>query len=108
MFPMFHFLARWRKPQRETVISQIQQLEETIMAKLAEIASRLEAVDATLKKASAEIVTEIGNLREALAAVELPAQAETALAAIEASAKQLDDIVPDAVPAPDAPPTPTE
>lgn len=78
------------------------------MAKLAEIASRLEAVDATLKKASSEIATEIGNLREALADVHLPAEAETALAAIEASAKQLDDIVPDAVPAPDATPAPAE
>lgn len=78
------------------------------MAKLAEIASRLETVDATLKKASAEIVTEIGNLREALADVDLPAEAETALEAIEATAKQLDDIVPDAIPAPDAPPAPTE
>jgi DNA anti-recombination protein RmuC len=107
MFRVIQFLARWRKPQRETVISQIQQTEATIMAKLAEIASRLEAVDATLKKASSEIVTEIGNLREALADVDLPAQAETALEAIEASARQLDDIVPDA-PAPDAPPAPTE
>jgi hypothetical protein len=58
-------------------------------------------------KASSEIVSEIGNLREALADVDLPAQAETALQAIEASARQLDDIVPDA-PAPDAPPAPTE
>ena len=93
---LFHFLARRQKPQRETAFSRIERLEHTIMAKLADIASRLEAVDQTLTKASAEIRSEIGNLRTSLADVELPAEATKALEAIEATAQQLDDIVPDA------------
>jgi precorrin-6B methylase 1 len=64
--------------------------------KLSEISANLAAVDAQLKKAQAEILNRISELQAALADVEVPVEATEALDRLAASAKALDDIVPDA------------
>jgi hypothetical protein len=70
--------------------------ERTVIMKLSEISANLAAVDAQLTKAQAEILNRISELQAALADVEVPAEATEALDRLAASAKSLDDIVPDA------------
>jgi len=70
-------------------------LDKLIM-KVSELAAVLEAVRSQIKKASTEIMAKI----EALSSSDpdLSPEALAALSDIKASAKALDDIVPDAVP----------
>lgn len=73
----------------------IERKEVRILMKLNEVATILNAIDEKLTKAKGEIVAEIAGLKDALTNVELPAEAAEKLAALEASAQGLDDIVPD-------------
>lgn len=74
------------------------------MSKLNELAVKLTAVNDRLLKAHQEIIDRIAELSEALGNVDLPEEAETALAALETAAQALDDLNPDAPPAdPEAP-----
>lgn len=81
------------------LIRKDRQQEQTDM-KIAQLAAALVAIDNRLTKAQTEIVTEIGNLRDALSNVDLPEAAATALANLETRAQTLDDVVPDVVPTP--------
>lgn len=74
-----------------------------IMTQVNELAMQLEAVNAQLTKAKDEIVAQVAALQEALQNVALPEAAETALAALTATAQALDDLNPDAQPAPEEP-----
>lgn len=80
-------------------LEAILQKEEVIMTQVNEVAGVLNAVEAQLEKAKAEITGKIDSLVAALTNVELPAEAQTALEALKTTAQSLDDIVPD-VPAP--------
>lgn len=74
------------------------QFEDELMAKLSDLQNELEAVNAQLSKAIGEINGKIDELADALDNVDLPEEAETALAELKAKAQALDDIVPDAEP----------
>jgi hypothetical protein len=63
--------------------------------KLSELSGLLNDVLAQLAKAKAEILDKIESLETALADVELPQDAQDALAALVAKAQALDDVVPD-------------
>jgi hypothetical protein len=69
---------------------------ENVDMKLSELSGLLIDVLAQLAKAKAEILDKIENLETALGDVELPQDAQDALAALMAKAQALDDIVPDA------------
>lgn len=73
-----------------------QQRHKEIIMKLSELAASLTNVDAKLTEASTEILAEIQRLKDALGDVDIPAEAETALAAITAKATALADIIPNA------------
>ena len=68
------------------------------MIKLAELATALGAVNDKLEKAKTEILAKIAELQDALANVEVPADAQAALDTLVAKAQALDDIVPEVVP----------
>ena len=72
--------------------------DEDISMKLSELSGLLNDVLSQLAKAKAEILDKIAGLEAALADVDLPEDAVTALAALSAKAQSLDDIVPDAEP----------
>ena len=72
--------------------------DEGISMKLSELSGLLNDVLSQLAKAKAEILDKIAGLEAALADVDLPEDAVTALAALSAKAQSLDDIVPDAEP----------
>ena len=76
-----------------------------IMTQVNDLAAKIEAVNAQLEKAKNEIINHINALQDALANVELPADAEVALNNLMGAAQALDDLNPDA-PAPE--PTPEE
>lgn len=65
---------------------------DTIMAKLAELAGRLTGIETVLNK----VKTEVEALRVALENVDLPPDAEAALGRLEAIAKTIDELNPDA------------
>jgi hypothetical protein len=69
---------------------------EDLPMKLSELSGLLTEVLAQLAKAKAEILDKIEALETALGDVELPQDAQDALAALMAKAQALDDIVPDA------------
>lgn len=73
-----------------------QKRHNEIIMKLSELAASLTNVDAKLTEASTEILAEIQRLKDALGDVDIPAEAETALAAITAKATALADIIPNA------------
>lgn len=64
--------------------------------KVNELAAKLDAVTAQLEKAKTEIVAKVDALVAALDNVELPADASTKLAELQAKAQELDDLNPDA------------
>lgn len=64
----------------------------TLMAKLTELAGRLTGIETVLNK----VKTEVEALRAALENVDLPADAEAALGRLEAIAKTIDELNPDA------------
>lgn len=66
--------------------------------KLNELAVTLTAVLDQLTKAKAEILGKISDLEAALVNVELPEDAQVALAALVVKAQALDDVVPDVEP----------
>ena len=68
---------------------------EIVEMKLSELSGLLTDVLAQLAKAKAEILDKIESLETALSDVELPQDAQDALAALAAKAQALDDIVPD-------------
>jgi ACT domain-containing protein len=68
---------------------------EDLSMKLSELSGLLNDVLAQLAKAKAEILDKIESLETALADVELPQDAQDALAALVAKAQALDDVVPD-------------
>lgn len=65
---------------------------ETIMAKLADLATRLTGIETVLNK----VKTEVEALRASLENVDLPPDAEAALGRLEAIAKTIDELNPDA------------
>lgn len=69
------------------------------MSNISQLASALMAIQNQLAKAQAEILEKIASLQAALNDVELPAEAEQALADLISRAQQLDDVVPDDEPA---------
>jgi hypothetical protein len=71
--------------------------------KLSELSGLLNDVLAQLAKAKAEILDKIESLETALSDVELPQDAQDALAALMAKAQALDDVVPDAPVDPEEP-----
>lgn len=73
---------------------------------MATLKERFDAVDASLTEASTELTSELQTLRNELASasVTLSPEAEASLSSVEAKAKALADIVPNAPPA--TPPTP--
>lgn len=64
--------------------------------KLNDLAANLAILDATLTKAKSEILNRITELETSLADVDIPMEAQDALAALAATATSLDDIIPDA------------
>ena len=72
--------------------------EKEVMIKLAELATALGAVNDQLEKAKTEILAKIAELQDALANIEVPADAQAALDTLVAKAQALDDIVVDAAP----------
>lgn len=98
------FLARWLKPKRAADFARIIANLNRIMSQLDTLETRLNAITATLGKAAGEIVTELTALREAITGIDLPPAALTALENLEAQAKALDDIIPDAPPVDENPP----
>ena len=75
------------------------------MTQVNELAAKLEQVNVQLGKAKEEIINQVNALQDALANVELPADAEAALNNLMGAAQALDDLNPDA-PAPE--PVPAE
>lgn len=71
-----------------------------IMTQVNDLAAKLDLINAQLAKASGEITAQIAALQTALENVALPADAETALANLALAAQALDDMNPDAEPAP--------
>lgn len=69
------------------------------MTQVNELAAKLEQVNMQLGKAKEEIINQVNALQDALANVELPADAEVALNNLVGAAQSLDDLNPDA-PAP--------
>ena len=68
------------------------------MTQINELSAKIDAINAQLTKASAEIITEVQNLHDAITSngvAELPADAETSLAKLSAIAQALDDLNPD-------------
>lgn len=75
------------------------------MTQVNELAAKLEQVNVQLGKAKEEIINQVNALQDALANVELPADAEAALNNLMGAAQALDDLNPDE-PAPE--PVPAE
>lgn len=72
-----------------------------IMTKVSELEGRLDAIQTTMSKISGEtsaLVQQVADLKAQLQDVDLPAGAEAKLAEIEATARRIDDAVPDATP----------
>lgn len=86
-------ITGWLPWNRES--KQDKQHKEILM-KLSELAASLANVDAKLTEASTELLAEIQRLKDALGDAEIPAEAETALAAITAKATALADVIPNA------------
>lgn len=74
------------------------------MTQVNDLAAKLEQVNAQLAKAQSEIVAQVAALQTALENVALPADAETALAALATTAQALDDLNPDSEPQPEPAP----
>ncbi|MDG4595505.1 MAG: hypothetical protein P9F75_07395 [Candidatus Contendobacter sp.] len=70
------------------------------MNKLRELTDMVNAVNSQLLKAHAEIIERINALERALFEVELPEEAVAALVDLKAMAQALDNLNPDAPPAP--------
>lgn len=66
------------------------------MTQVNELAAKLEQVNVQLGKAKEEIINQVNALQDALANVELPADAEAALNNLMGAAQALDDLNPDA------------
>lgn len=79
-------------------------LIEEIMTQVNDLAAKLEQVNAQLAKAQSEIVAQVAALQTALENVALPADAETALAALATTAQALDDLNADSEPQPEPAP----
>ena len=77
-------------------VSETKKRHQEIIMKLSELAKSLTAVDTKLSEASTEILLEIQRLKDALGDVDIPTEAEAALAAITAKATALADIIPNA------------
>lgn len=105
LLPVYSFLSKsmiadlWRKIRGQPTNRN---LLEKIMSKLSEITATLKGVDETQKKALGEINTRLGvltqriaDLESQLGDVELNAEQQAALDAVVASAKALDDVIPD-------------
>jgi len=93
-----------------TLLKEINMKVSELPAAFAALKTQVGAIGDQLTKAQGEITTEIANLKTALADVELPAEATTALTDLTTAvgtlspvAQALDDLNPDA---PATPPTP--
>lgn len=91
--------------------AELNHLKRALMTKIAELSAIVTDAVAQLDKAHAEIVgkqdellSQISALEDALSNMndELPEDAVAALGALKAAAQSLDDVVPDAEPAPEA------
>ncbi len=69
----------------------------------AELAAELAGTNAQISKGIAEVVARIDALEASLANVDIPSEAQAELDALKGAAQKLDDIVPDAPPAPGVP-----
>lgn len=98
MFGLTEWLGRFS--QLFSLPGQIDALGDCIMSKLNELAGQLAAVNEQLLKTKEEIISRIDALEEALSDEELPDAANDALAALRQTAQAMDDIIPDAAPAP--------
>jgi vacuolar-type H+-ATPase subunit E/Vma4 len=77
-------------------LSDTKKRHQQIMSKLSNLAAALTGIDSKLTEAQMEIVAEIQKLRDSLGNVELPPEAEAALASIQAKANALADVIPNA------------
>lgn len=75
-------------------------MEERMAIKVSEVAAIATAIKDQVTKAKEEILKRIADLETALANVELPAEAETALNALKSAVQEVDDINPDVPPPP--------
>ena len=96
----------WPCGCRKMLIRLEQELEEINM-KLSELAAAITEVSEQLAKAQVEIMTKIEELEAALADIELPQDAQDAIAALKEQAQRLDDVVPEVLPTPEPAPEPT-
>lgn len=80
------------------------------MTQVNDLATQLQNINAQLNKAKEEIVNRVAELQTALQNVQLPADAEAALASLAVAAQALDDLNPDpepvAEPEPESAPEP--
>lgn len=67
-----------------------------IMTQVSELAGQMSEVNAQLVKSLTEINAQVAALQAALVNVEIPAEAQTALDNLKATAQALDDLNPDA------------
>jgi hypothetical protein len=94
------FIHWWRSKPRSPLATQsdLEKSTQTIMAKISELSAIVAGLTAQVNKAKVEIVERIAALESALQDVELPSDAENALAELKASVQAVDDINPDATP----------
>lgn len=91
------------RPWQSATKDDLKTTEENIMAKVSTLGATLNAIKAQQEKADAEIRTKlddqkkaIENLTNQLGDIDIPADAQAALEALQVSTQALDDIVPDA------------
>lgn len=91
-----------------TVVKRQEILIEEIMTKVNDVAAQLQNIVTQLDKAKEEIITRVTELQTSLQNVELPADAEAALASLAVAAQALDDLNPDPEPVAEPAPTPVD
>lgn len=91
-----------KKDEVPDLCREILRKEVLIMSKIEEVAGLINTALGQFEKAKGEIVAKIDSLQTrvteleaALANTEIPADAQTALAALKAEAQSFDDVVPD-------------
>lgn len=87
-------------PASTVLLDAINHKAGQIMTKLSELEGKLNAVNTELAKVgneTATLVQQVADLKAQLADADLPAGAEEKLAALEATAARIDDMVPDPI-----------
>jgi hypothetical protein len=97
---ILQFIHWWRSKPRSPLATQadLEKTTQTIMSKISELSAIVAGLTAQVNKAKDEVVAKIAALEAALKDVDLPADAETALADLKAAVQAVDDINPDTTP----------